>query len=296
MKKILPFRIFIGLIIACLCARLSYWQWNRHLEKVAIIKGLNDRLKLPIVPLTDILNKPPKEISYLRSSLEGEYDFDHEVLLKNRRHNENPGSIVITPMKLKDSATYILVARGFIPFLKTSKEDRKKYRDSPTSFVGLVKESVKPEFLATSDPETGKDLPWVDEWLRVDIEKIKKQLPYEVLPFYVEIMGTTDAETASKEIIVSNSGRDDMMNMASKGHIPTGSGIDESAHYPIPMFDLVIPAGRHLGYVFEWLFIGALGLVISILVENRARQRERITQSQPPAQALHREDMHIKDL
>lgn len=279
MKKILPFRIFIGLVIACCCARLSYWQWNRHLEKVEIIASLNKRLALPIAPVSEIIGKTPHDTAYSRVSIEGEqYDYEREMLLKNRRFNQDPGSIVITPMKLRGTNTYLLVARGFIPFLKTSKKDREMYRTSPMQFIGLVKESISPGFLETQDEETGAGAPWVDEWLRVDIEKMSKQLPYPVLPFYVEIMGTTDAETAAKEIVVSKSGRDDMMNLASKGYIPTGSGINESLHYPIPMFDLVVPAGRHLGYVFEWLFIGVLALIISVLVENRAKQRENHSQ------------------
>ena len=92
--------------------------------------------------------------------------------------------------------------RGFIPLEKSKPELRKAFhKDSQADFTGLVKEAQSKKILAPGDPPAGTEHPWVDAWLRVDLEAISKQLPYPVLPVFVEIMNTTEAGAVQSQIV-----------------------------------------------------------------------------------------------
>lgn len=260
----------IAVLLMLVCARLSYWQWERHLEKVSLIQNMETRMRKPITPISEIIKESSvgSEVSYRRVHIEGEYDFQHEMVLKNRRLETAPGMFALTPLKIKNSNDVIIVSRGFIPFLKSGREERKIYQnETNANFIGLLKESMTRSMFAAKDPEAGEKNPWVDEWLRADIEAMQKQLPYKVLPFYVEVMGAPDSPIATSDIVNSHSSRNDIFNLASHGSMQIASGVDETKNYPVPVFDSVIPPGRHYGYVFEWAWIG-LGIgVIAFLLQ-----------------------------
>lgn len=255
--------------------RLSYWQWNRHLEKLELISSMEARMRKPIVSIDEILkeSKNGADVSYRRVKVSGDFDFSHEMILKNRRLETSPGMFALTPMKIKNSNEAIVVSRGFIPFLKSGREERKEYqKQSSSEFIGLLKDSMPRSMFAAKDPETGSELPWVDEWLRVDIDQMQKQIPYTLLPFYVEVIGAPDSPIATSDIVNSHSGRNEIFNLASHGNMQIAAGIDETKNYPVPVFDSVIPPGRHYGYVFEWLWIGVGIGIICFLLQLRKPQ------------------------
>jgi surfeit locus 1 family protein len=267
----------IGSILILCMLRLSYWQWQRHLSKIEYIKILQQRIEMPISNINELLNKNTdySSIPYRRMYIEGEYDFSHEMLLRNRRLDGNPGVFVITPLKLKDRNDYLLVSRGFIPIAYSTKEKRKIFeKNAPGIITVLAKPPQTQRFLAPEDPETGGDNPWVDAWLRVDIEKISKQLPYSILPIYAEVMSTDNLADTTAKIITSKSERDDIFFMAGKG---TGSSAAKEINldnYPIPVYDTVIPPGRHLGYVFEWAIMALMTFLICLVLQFKRPAEE----------------------
>ena len=252
--------------------RASFWQWQRHQHKLEYIKTLQERLEKPVSDINEIIkeNTDIQELAYRRFSIEGEYDYEHEIILRNRRFNDDPGSFVITPLKIKDSEKYILVSRGFIPLSYSARDKRTIFRkEKSIKFLGLLKESQTRRFLAPADPQSGEELPWVDGWLRIDIENIAKQLPYPLLPVYAEIMSTDNTQEITAKIIVSKSDKHDIFFLAGKSTIPGPVRGEDLSHYPIAVFDTVVPAGRHLGYVFEWAFMAAMTLLICIILQFR---------------------------
>ena len=262
------------MLIAC-CGRLSYWQWTRHEKKIALIAMMESRMREPITPIAELIahHQSGSDLSYRRAHVAGTFDFDHEVVLKNRRLDGAPGMFAITPLLIDGTNERILVSRGFIPFLRSEREARKAYQKNPhIEFVGLLKESMHRAFLASKDPEPGLNRPWVDEWLRVDISQMQKQLPYPVLPVYVEIIGAPDSPIATSDIVSSESGREDIFNLAKRLDKQVASGVDESKEYPIPVFDAVTPPDIHYGYVFEWIWIGCSIFVICFVMQLRKKQ------------------------
>lgn len=268
----------IGGILICLMLYASAWQWQRHLYKIGLIEELNRHLESPIVPFSELFasgNPDWATLIHRRVAISGTYDFEHEITLRNRRHDDMPGAFVITPLKIDGTDKTVLVNRGFIPYARMDQNQRKIFQRPPSaSFTGLIKESTPPKIFSPADPPSGPGHPWVDAWLRVDVPRIAAQLPYAVLPIFLEIMDTSDIEQARKEIIQSKSGRDDLFFMPSKAqtmqvHAPTP--LDK---FPIPVFDIVVPPGRHLGYVFEWALMALMTFLICVVIQFRRPKQQ----------------------
>lgn len=273
-----PRTTVICLILAGLCVRMSLWQANRHTQKIASIKTLEERLKQPAQPITDYSEDPSTDwdlLTHRRLTLTCSYDYDHEMILRNRRFEEKPGAFVITPCHIKGSDKTVLVNRGFVSYAFMERDQRPRLnRPTEASFIGLVKENMQRKMFSPSDPDAGAGLPWVDAWLRVSTEKIQKQLPYAILPIYLEIIPADAPLVVSDNLIESKSGRDEMFFLAAGTEQKiTGRETVLDPRYPIPVFDTIIPPGRHLGYIYEWAFLATLTLLIGFILQLKRASR-----------------------
>lgn len=257
---------------------MSRWQAHRHQDKITLIQTLEARLKLeptPIQKLADDLHTPWDELIHRRLTVDCVYDYEHEMILRNRRYQEKPGAFVITPCKIKGSWQSVLVNRGFVSFAFMNRDQRMKLkRPVEASFIGLVKASVKHRVFSPSDPPTGGKNPWVDAWLRVDVRQIQNQIPYPLLPIYLEIIPADAPLIVDEQLVETKSGRDEMLLL--------GRDIDKTItarekvldpRYPIPVFDTVIPPGRHLGYVYEWAAMALGTILIGIILQMKRAQK-----------------------
>lgn len=259
---------------------MAIWQWKRHEEKLQYVAVLSENLSSPIVKVDKLLSPSlsSQEISFRRVSVSGTYDFEHEVVLRNRRVDSEPGVFVLTPLKLKESDTAILVNRGFIPLNLSERKERQVFQKQPqVEFIGIIKETHQKKIFGPEDPPTGPGNPWVDAWLRVDVENISQQIPYKLFPYYVEVMGNDDATSAQKLIVSSNFERDEMFFLAGKHLGPVNHSNEDLSRYPIPTFSTVVPPARHLGYVFEWSAMALMTLIIAVILQLR---RPKLTQNE----------------
>ena len=270
------------LVLAIAMVRASFWQWERHQEKSAYLSEMDQRIANEVVPLKEAIEdvgEDYQETIHRRVLVDGEFDFDNEVVVRNRRHETlGPGVHIITPLLLSELNRYILVNRGFIPLAYKGQEERAQFQINPTStFIGLVKGSERKRLLAPPDPPTGKDYRWVDEWIRVNIEAMQAQLPYEVLPIYLETMAKgDDIEAAKKEMVKMSSSRSEILYLGDLSEVVVAdSSLRKDLEYPIPSYSTVIPTATHLAYVYEWLFLAALTLAIGILLQlKRSTKRQ----------------------
>jgi hypothetical protein len=127
--------------------------------------------------------------------------------------------------------------------------------------------------LGPHDPAPEQGGPRLDAWLRVEIPLIQRQLPYRVLPIYLEIVDTLNPDTQSYKFFETKSGRDDMLSLATREVKISGDSSVDTRTYPIPVFDTIVPAGRHYGYIWQWLFI-ALLIGLATLVSQRKPERK----------------------
>lgn len=249
----------------------SAWQWDRHIQKQQLITRLNETLSLEPIPITELLATSPAwdALTFRRIKLAGSYDFSKEMLLRNRNLEGRAGVHVITPLKIDSTDTYILVDRGFLPLGREEKNERIAYQTPQhVELYGLVKNSMPVKFMAPNDPPSGLDKPWVDQWLRVNIPNMQKQLPYPVLPIYIETMeDPNDPLLASKIVRQGAAGRNDVLMMTGQKS-PENFGLDSpDVHYPIPTYDITPPPDIHLGYVYEWLLMAFITLAIGVIAQ-----------------------------
>jgi len=263
-----PTAITLGLACAMVCA--SVWQWGRHLDKQVLIQRLHETLTLEPIPLSTLIDSSTRwdSLTFRRVKVSGTYDFAHEVILRNRNLEGRSGGHAITPLKLDASDAYILVDRGFIPIGREDRETRASYQKPlHVEIFGLVKQSSYRKWMAPRDPPAGNGKPWVDQWLRVDIPEMQKQLPYTVLPVFIEVMeDPNDPLLPSKIVREGTAGRNDVLMYT--GQSVQNFGMDSPAsNYPIPTYDITPPPDIHLGYVYEWAFMALLTICIGIVMQ-----------------------------
>ena len=253
--------------------RLSLWQWDRHLWKQEVISDLEARMLAPVSDLG------PSSSPYERVKISGTYDFEHEVVLRNRRYENIPGVYLLTPFKINGSNQHILIQRGFVPLTVSDPESRKQFQRSPhDSFIALLKPTEAPKlrgfsslltWIDPTDPPAGPGHPWVDAWLRVDLLEIQKQLPYDLIPVFAELIDRDSGALTEDKIVRSDAGREEIFMMPIGGS-PIRSKLDvDLSQFPKAQFKAVVPAGRHLGYVYEWAFLALLTLAIGVILQFR---------------------------
>ena len=290
-KIIFNIRTTVICILLSICFfRLSYWQYNRYHQKLAFIEELNSRLLEPVVSLKEIIESN-KEFSskaswskflHKRISIDGVYDFQNEIIIKNRRFHGVAGSLVLTPIKFEfnNKNFYVFVNRGFIPFDSAKKDLRTKFhRNQDTrdpnlivSITGFIKEDAPKKLFAPSDEPRTESKQQIDEWLRVDLQNIKQQLPYDILPIYIEKLNeNTDPKDLANNLINTTSEKKEMLSMVTQSAVPSLGLTDEQLPYPLP--DTYVSPGRHYEYIWEWAIMGLGVLVIGFVLQLKRRNQ-----------------------
>jgi len=175
--------VFAG---TALCIRLGIWQLNR-LEQRRIFNHQVESMRA--MPMLDLNEDQPGEISKMEwraVKVQGEYDFANQVALRNQYNGDQYGYHLMTPLLLDGTA--VLVDRGWIPADGNSASaDWRKY-DEPgvINIAGQIRlGQTKPALGGVMDvlPENGTRLA---VWNNADLERIASQLPYPVLPVYIQ--------------------------------------------------------------------------------------------------------------
>jgi surfeit locus 1 family protein len=176
------------------------------------------------------------EMEWRSVQVTGDYDFENQVALRNQYNGDQYGYHLLTPLLFKPSPgsgqteMAVLVDRGWIPADGNSTpSDWRKY-DEPgvVTVAGQIRlGQTKPAFGGVADalPVNGARL---EIWNNADVSQIAKQLPYPVLPVYIQ---------------------------------PNVNEAD--AKLPIPFQpEIELTEGSHFGYALQWftfatiLFIG----------------------------------------
>ncbi len=216
---------------AAVCVRLGIWQldrlkqrrvFNSHVFAMQAAAPLN--LSAP--------GDPPglTGMEYRAAQATGTYDFARQVAIRNQSYNDSYGLDLLTPLVMQNGEA-VLVDRGWIPADgNATPADWQKYSSpsGPTTVQGLIRQSQStPGFGGVADPTLTPGQKGLDQWIYVNIDRIGKQLPYPVLPVYLE-------------------------------QIPEPNRTDP----PIPQVEqLDLSEGPHQGYAIQWFSFAVLMLV-----------------------------------
>jgi surfeit locus 1 family protein len=121
---------------------------------------------------------------YRFATVDGRYDYEHELILSNRTRRGSPGVEILTPVRMPGTDTVVLVNRGWVYSPDGTSVDQAKWRERDTAHVaGYV------ELFGTDTAITAAANPRVIR--RVGRANVTAKLPYPVAPFYLVAVGDT---------------------------------------------------------------------------------------------------------
>ncbi len=230
--------LLLGLAVVIM-VRLGFWQLDRLAQRRARNAQVQAQWAAPPLNLnTDPVPPDLAAIKYRRVVARGQFDPDHQFLLKNRHGPGGPGADIITPLIVEGRDKGILVNRGWVPYEMVASGawtalPVPEGRVVVTAFVGL--DALPPPSLASpSLPDENRALFYVDP------EALASLLPYPLFHFYIVWM-------PEKE-----------------------EGQDLPMKYT-PQRDL--SEGPHLGYAIHWFLFAAVVPVVYIYLLRRADNR-----------------------
>ena len=177
-----------------LCIRLGIWQ----LDRLAQRRAFNHQVEsMRAMPALDLNQEQPADIATMEwrpVKVQGTYDFENQVAVRNQYNDSQYGYHLITPLRFNTSTgsvqvpAVILVDRGWIPADMNSKPADWHQYDEPgtVNLSGQLRlGQTKPRFGGVADtlPANGQKL---EVWTNADIKHIAAQMPYPVLPVYIQ--------------------------------------------------------------------------------------------------------------
>jgi cytochrome oxidase assembly protein ShyY1 len=233
------------LVLVITMINLGFWQLRRLHERKAYNASVRANETQPAQPAEDVLHAGDPvsvghDLNFRRVSATGTYDTSNEIIVRARSLDETPGVWALTPLRLPDG-NGVIVLRGFLPSQGTL-EKVPADAEPPSGEVtitGLVQETQTRGAFGPTDPATGH----LDTMARADVARIAKQLPYPILPAYVQL------QTQS----------------------PPQAGIQPRV-LPEPVLD----EGPHLSYAIQWFIFTTIALIgYPLILRRKARDKER---------------------
>ncbi len=209
---------------AAVCIRLGLWQLDRLEQRRAFNQQyLTMQAAAPLqLDAATAASADLMAMEYRAAVVEGEFDYDHQVLLLNRYHEGANGYHLLTPLLLAEGGPAILVDRGWIPA-----EANPRDYDAPqrVTLRGILRlGETKPEIGGINDPPLAEGETWRERWYLVNLERIGAQLPYPLLPVFLQ---------------------------------PDPDPNRTEPPFPYqPEFE--ISEGPHMGYALQWFFFASL--------------------------------------
>jgi surfeit locus 1 family protein len=171
--------------------RLGFWQLDRLAQRRASNAVLVHQLALPPLSLAgDTLPvelRSGSDLTALKNravSARGTYDFSHQVVLKLQSWEGQPGVHLITPLLIEGSSRAVLavlVDRGWVPYTEVAPANQRQFDEpGPVTVTGRFQLS-QPLPAAAVQASSSQA-----EWYRLDIAAIQAQMPYPLLPVYIQ--------------------------------------------------------------------------------------------------------------
>lgn len=170
------------LVLPALIA-LGIWQLNRADEKAALQRQYDSRSSGPPVALgARVVDR--QQMRFRKVKATGKYDFTRQFLLDNRVLDGVVGYHVITPLKIRNSSTLVLVNRGWVP----GNPDRTilPKADGPVKEVTVTGIAVVPHdkvFQLAKEEKIGKD--WPSVWQTLNMKRFQSAIPEGLQPVVV---------------------------------------------------------------------------------------------------------------
>lgn len=233
--------IFLGIILALLCASLCVWQIHRAAEKTALITAFEqEKMRSPLHWAGQ------KGVPFTRLELQGTVDTTHILHLIGRFQGGQSGYHVVAP--LQTNAGIVLLDFGWVPAATT--QDKICLPEDAGTFICRVREFTAPPawFLPQNNLETR-------EFVRLSEDDVVRafgaaqtpvhtsnQPPQPFAPFYCEVISISPAPSP-------------LCAPHSVGNI------EPDWH------------NHHMGYALTWAALALVGIFMSILGFRRRKEQ-----------------------
>lgn len=214
-----------------LTVRLGFWQLDRLAQRQAFNAHARAMQAAPALVLSgQALDEDLSGMEYRQVEASGRYDFARQVAVRNQvwtqAWGDEMGYALLTPLLLEDGRA-VLVQRGWVPAGYDGPEAW-RLLDEPESarVTGIIRLPLERPGMGggVPDPTLAPGQERLDFWNLVDIPRIRQQVPYPLLPVYVQ-----------------------------QAPDPAQSGLP---YRSLPELDL--NDGPHLGYAGQWFTFAAL--------------------------------------
>jgi surfeit locus 1 family protein len=168
--------------------RLGIWQLDRLDQRRAFNAQVESMRALPALDLNAVQLDDLTSQEWRAIKVTGTYDFENQVGLRNQYHGDQYGYHLITPLLFADGKA-VLVDRGWVPADGNSMPDAwRKYDEAgAVTLSGQIRlGQAKPAFGGMDDPALHPGETRLDLWNNADITRISLQIPYKVLPVYIQ--------------------------------------------------------------------------------------------------------------
>jgi len=174
---------------AAVCIRLGIWQLDRLDQRRTFNARVEAQIDAPQLELAgDALQADLYNMEYRQVRSAGKYDFSNQIALRNQYWGNEWGAHLVTPLVLEGTNEAVLVDRGWIAAADFESGDWAKY-DEPgrVEVAGIIRRpQSKAELGSRSDPIPAAGSEALKAWYFINIPEIAKQLPYPVLPVYIQ--------------------------------------------------------------------------------------------------------------
>lgn len=212
--------VILGSMFALVCLRLGFWQLARLSERKALNRELSARATTAPVPLA-ALPRDTGAMHFRRVTLNGVYDYAHEILVTNRTRNGSPGVQLVTPLRVAGNDTAVLVTRGWVYAPDGMTINRKRWEE-PRILAGEA--FVENFFHTTGKPQLirrDRSYRWLDE------RALAGDFPYPISPYRL--------------ILIS-------------GGAPAGPNVPPRLEVP------PLDEGPHQNYAIQWFSFAAISI------------------------------------
>jgi surfeit locus 1 family protein len=181
--------ITLGLLTAAVCIRLGLWQLDRRTQRQAYNAEATARLANTPIPLREVRGDSAA-VRLQRVTASGTWQYADEVALTARSRNGSPGVHILTPLRLADSDTLVLVARGWVYAADAATVDFPRWQEGDSAqFEGFVLPFPRP----AETPDTSQIAPRAVT--RLDAPRLAARLGAPLAPYYVVLTASSAADT-----------------------------------------------------------------------------------------------------
>src|SRR6266540_5410186 len=173
----------IVLALIALCARLGVWQLDRAGQKEKLKAAVESAATAPVLDLNPGTEFFPA-LRFRRIVVKGRFEPDRQILLDNQIHEGRAGVHVLTPLRMRDSETRVLIDRGWIALepSRTHLPDA----DVPRGEVevhGIIDTARPRPFMLGAASRPGPA--WGRLWPYLDLDYFSKYAGYAVKPYLI---------------------------------------------------------------------------------------------------------------